>query len=1074
MTQPSTDTTSIGTPTNSINNNENNCYHPNMGEPVVSNADYPTGTTVPFPNGNSPYPQQVALMECLLRGLDDSKSKQTRTITQQPLVSIPTTTTTTTTTKLLLLESPTGTGKSLSLACACIAWLKYQEHVDLTTTATSSTQLTTSPTTSGLYSSKTIHSSTTGPSSSSSSSSSPTGVDWVDNFTGPNNVMAWDQQQRRACQEMARRTRQELSSHLTRIQLQYQDDDDNHHDHHNHNHNEHHHHKPNATEKDTTTDRRRMRRENICQRAVLKCKLQQRKLQKTHKTPRTRLYRKKQPSQSKDPKTTNEEENCFMLSNHYEDESVDSDPDHFDSEQHPLDDPDFGRDPASDLLQATRLDGSAATLQSPRPCCGGGSSSPNTAPKITVGNVSMGTGVRKLIYAARTHSQLSQFISEVKRTVWGASLRVVHLGSRSHGLCGYLSTGNHHAVTSESTMTDQCLDFQKKKQNKRSHDGQSTTSCPFYNPAAIQTLALQVLSTPTDIEEVCRLGQASKTCAYYATRAAVAAAELVVVPYSLLVSKSSRQAVGLDLTNQLVVIDEAHNLPEVIRSLDSVTLTLPTLEAALDQLSKYVTKYVHRLCGKNLHALGQLRKVCQALIQFLKQQQQQQQQQTSSPSTVTQKASLLVSPSQFIMNIPLLDSINLFKLLRFMEHSRLSQKLLGFMQANTHDQTDQDATATSSTSGISRHVSPMSLVEGFLRKLTMSTEENGKIVTVIPKATEAFTTARAPPSLKYVLLNPAAACQDLWTQPYAVCLVGGTLSPFGFLTAELCENPNWIQEACRADQLLRQKQQQISGSYINHHLTAFTCTHVVPPSNVLLQSISAVDHIPLDFRHATRSTPKVCAALGKALVQLARRVPNGMVVFVPSYSYQESLIQFLRYHPDGFFQQLQELKHVFCEPKSSSQVESTLDAYGKAASGTNGGALLFSVVGGKLSEGINFANEMARGVVVVGLPYPDATDPILQEKMRLLNATANAGGVGLTGPAYYQNLCMRAVNQSVGRAIRHAQDYAAIVLLDSRYSSNVNIATALPSWLTSSTPEWRTQTNFSQVLQRLEQFFKQW
>ena len=34
---------------------------------------------------------------------------------------------------------------------------------------------------------------------------------------------------------------------------------------------------------------------------------------------------------------------------------------------------------------------------------------------------------------------------------------------------------------------------------------------------------------------------------------------------------------------------------------------------------------------------------------------------------------------------------------------------------------------------------------------------------------------------------------------------------------------------------------------------------------------------------------------------------------------------------------------------------------------------------------------------------------------------------------HYENLCMKAVNQSVGRAIRHRGDYAAILLLDHRY-----------------------------------------
>ena len=161
-------------------------------------------------------------------------------------------------------------------------------------------------------------------------------------------------------------------------------------------------------------------------------------------------------------------------------------------------------------------------------------------------------------------------------------------------------------------------------------------------------------------------------------------------------------------------------------------------------------------------------------------------------------------------------------------------------------------------------------------------------------------------------------------------------------------------------------------------------------------------------------------------------------------------------------------KELFREPKSSSQIESTLNDYGKAA-GSDKGSLLLSVVGGKLSEGINFANDLARAVVVVGLPYPDPTDPVLVEKLALLDHLQR----GMSGRDYYQNLCMRAVNQSVGRAIRHAKDHAAILLLDARYPQQRHIASALPQWLTSSTPDWQSAevTSLSSATQRLDAFF---
>jgi chromosome transmission fidelity protein 1 len=151
---------------------------------------------------------------------------------------------------------------------------------------------------------------------------------------------------------------------------------------------------------------------------------------------------------------------------------------------------------------------------------------------------------------------------------------------------------------------------------------------------------------------------------------------------------------------------------------------------------------------------------------------------------------------------------------------------------------------------------------------------------------------------------------------------------------------------------------------------------------------------------------------------------------------------------------------VFREPRTASAVEALLTRYGAAALAPRdaqhpGGALLLCVVGGKLSEGINFSDGLGRcvfcaklglscvaecfpfirGVVMVGLPYAPPSDTELSERMKWLDAAGpeQGGGVG-AGRAHYEALCMRAVNQSIGRAIRHSRDYAAIVLADARWT----------------------------------------
>ncbi|KAF2344218.1 ATP-dependent helicase C-terminal [Trinorchestia longiramus] len=153
---------------------------------------------------------------------------------------------------------------------------------------------------------------------------------------------------------------------------------------------------------------------------------------------------------------------------------------------------------------------------------------------------------------------------------------------------------------------------------------------------------------------------------------------------------------------------------------------------------------------------------------------------------------------------------------------------------------------------------------------------------------------------------------------------------------------------------------------------------------------------------------------------------------------------------------------VLEEPREASAVAALLSDYSAAirraetASGGCTGAMLFCVVGGKMSEGINFSDSLGRCVVMVGMPFPNTQSIELKERMKHLDTTRSGAsqqtkncGERSGGAEYYHNLCFRAVNQSIGRAIRHREDYACMLLLDQRYSRPSSIS-ALPAWISRS------------------------
>ncbi len=123
---------------------------------------------------------------------------------------------------------------------------------------------------------------------------------------------------------------------------------------------------------------------------------------------------------------------------------------------------------------------------------------------------------------------------------------------------------------------------------------------------------------------------------------------------------------------------------------------------------------------------------------------------------------------------------------------------------------------------------------------------------------------------------------------------------------------------------------------------------------------------------------------------------------------------------------------MFSEPQQSNEVEAVLRDYSAqiqssddSTGGKKRGALLFAIVGAKLSEGLNFADDLARAVIIIGLPFANLGSPELRERMNYVNRleqrrraaaapVSRPNGAKDAGTELYENMCMNAVNQSIG------------------------------------------------------------
>nr|CAB3236927.1 probable ATP-dependent RNA helicase DDX11 [Phallusia mammillata] len=661
----------------------------------------------------------------------------------------------------------------------------------------------------------------------------------------------------------------------------------------------------------------------------------------------------------------------------------------------------------------------------------------------------------RIYFCSRTHSQLSQFVQELQKSPFGGALPVedgrepfqvtmATLGSRNT-LCINESV---RKLKSLQLINDRCLEMQKNSNKKdisqtdppkrRKRSTVATTTCSYYNNhKGASQLTNQIVAQVTDIEEVVKQGKALGACPYYASRRAVPFSQLVVLPYQSLLHRATREASGIELKDSVLIVDEAHNLIEAVNSMHSVKVTLKQLNQSHNQLLQYRQKFSKRLKAKNLFYVKQLLFVLKHLRDFIDTKPE-------NPSTTEN----LLTINDFLFQTSL-DNVNFFKLMKYCRRSGIAKKLSGFVEKfedfvekksslstflEDTKQTSSFEPITNSNHNVTMR-SPLMHIESFLAAMT-SSSVTGRV---------AMTIGDVERSLRFLLLNPSDHFKDILDNCRSLIFAGGTMQP----------------SSCLIDQLLA----QAGNSHHRSRIVEFSCGHVIDGAKQLLPLAlsSGPSGEIFEFTYEKRGNPKLIDEIGRTLLNVSNLVPGGIVCFLPSYEYEA--VVYKRWTESGILLKLEAKKKIFREPKKSDELQQVLNQYSKCIERTNltgsslTGAILLSVVGGKMSEGINFSDWLGRCVVMVGLPYPNLHSPELKEKINYLNKNMRNDISGRTaGQVHYEDLCMKAVNQSIGRAIRHRNDYSCVLLLDKRYHKH-SVESKLPKWI-------------SEHLQKLNQFGK--
>lgn len=617
----------------------------------------------------------------------------------------------------------------------------------------------------------------------------------------------------------------------------------------------------------------------------------------------------------------------------------------------------------------------------------------------------------KIIFCSRTHSQLTQFVNELRRVKPAPSISPEYDTRAKSGLeegVKHLALGSRKnlcinpkvaRLTSATAINEQCLDLQKPNTAK-------DKKCPYLpsknDRERVEAFRDRAIASIRDIEDVGNLGREMELCPYYASRAAISTTEVLTLPYPLLLQKSAREALGVSVKDNVVIIDEAHNLMDAIADTFSISLRLGQLDQAVRQVTAYATRFKNRLKGKNRVYVMQVIRLLNSITDCLRE-----------IVTKTALSEITITAAQ-LMSGKGVDQIKPHKLLQYLHESKLCYKVEGYAETQADDQVPVQS------KGALMHF------QNFLAVL-MNPDDEGR-----------FFASRQDKDtvVRYTLLDPREHFREIVQDARAVILAGGTMSP-------MTDYSDYLFSYLEQDQL-----------------RTFSFGHVIPPSHLFAQAVThGPSGVELDFTYDKRGSDKTILELGNLVVQACRNVPDGIVAFFPSYDYLAQVMSVWQRLPvsEPVATTLSKIKTIFQESKSAA-VDDLLRNYSTAVD-TGKGGLMLSVVGGKLSEGINFSDRLGRAVIAVGLPFPNANGAEWKAKMKHIEDVrsrqckeSHKGEMECRAEAknasreFYENACMRSVNQSIGRAIRHRNDYAAILMVDRRFSTD-RIRGKLPGWI---------------------------
>lgn len=548
---------------------------------------------------------------------------------------------------------------------------------------------------------------------------------------------------------------------------------------------------------------------------------------------------------------------------------------------------------------------------------------------------------KKVLYLTRTNSQERQVILELRRINEKAPVFGVALQGRQ-GTCPLVRRDKELSAGTPEELSKICRDKRRKVLEDR------PGGCRFFK--GLQDLDMEqfiahckrTLPTAEELIDHC---DSLNICPHEVMKELAREARVVAAPYAYFfvpfIRNSLLDWMDCPIEDVLLIVDEAHNLPDYTREIESFQLSRYILEAVLKEVEEYGDPEVNKGIS-----LNDVRTECSKLLE-----------EAVRDYLIDEDG--LIPPS-------------------FVEE--------GLMTAFTCSSRSLQAMA----------------------KLIM---EQGEII-----RESRFAQGRLPRSYTFSLGTFLSYWSTLDEECFVKLVVGGEnpclkaycIDPVVTTSALLNCGASVHMSGTLAP--LNEYRDSIGLPY---ETAAVTFPSPFPKEN---RKVFYVEDVSTKYEEM-QSSPEMVEVMEGHVVQVCNGVKRNTVVFFPSYALMD------RFLDDGVSRRIS--RKVYLEERGMPQLE-LMDVVTRFKKLEENGQVLFAVMGGRISEGIDFPEDELELAIVVGIPYPRPTAK-QRALMHYYELKFRKGwDYTVKGPA------IRKLQQSIGRLIRTERDVGAALVLDRR------------------------------------------